>query len=101
MVFHHLTQENKVRSVKEVFRVLRLGGELHVADLGKPQNALMYLISLIIRRLEEALDNVKGLLPEMFRNAGFNQVEETARYMTIFGTIALYRARKLGHLVLT
>jgi len=94
MVFHHLTRENKVRSLREVFRVLRPGGELHVADFGKPQNALMYLISLVIRCLEETSDNVKGLLPEMLRNAGFDQVEETARYMTIFGTLALYRARK-------
>jgi len=95
MVFHHLTRENKVRTLKEVFRVLKPGGELHVADLGKPQNALMYLPSLFIRRLEEASDNVKGLLPEMFRDAGFGQVEEIARYMTIFGTISLYRAIKL------
>jgi len=101
MVFHHLTSENKVRSLKEVFRVLRPGGEFYVADLGKPQNVLMYLPSLIIRRLEEASDNVKGLLPEMIRNAGFDHVEETVRYMTMFGTLTLYRARKpngyLGH----
>jgi len=96
MVFHHLTHENKVRTVKEVLRVLRLGGELHVADFRKPQNALMYLPSLIIGRLEETSDNLKGLLPEIFRNAGF-EVEETARYMTMFGTIALYRARKPRH----
>jgi len=94
MVLHHLTRESKVRSLKEIFRVLRPGGELHVADLGKPNNALMYFASLIIGRLEEASDNVKGLLPEMFRNAGFDQVEETARYSTIFGTIALYKAQK-------
>jgi len=102
MVLHHLTRKNKVRSLKEAFRVLRPRGELHVADLGKPQNALMYLPSLIIGRLEETSDNVKGLLLEMLRNVGFDQVEETTRYMTIFGTITLYRARKpdghMGHI---
>jgi len=96
MVFHHLTKENKIHTLKEIFRVLRPRGELHVADFGKPQNALMFLPSLIIGRLEETSDNVKGLLPEMFHDAGFDQVEETARYMTMFGTIALYKARKLG-----
>lgn len=96
LLFHHLTQENKGRTAREVFRVLRSGGELHVADLGKPHNAFMYLVSLIIGRLEATEDNVKGLLPLMFRDAGFEQVEESARYMTVFGTLSLYRARKPG-----
>ena len=100
LLFHHLTRENKIRTLKEVFRVLRPQGELHVVDFGKPQNTLMYLISLIVRRLqEETSDNIKGLLPEMFRNAGFEQVEETARYTTIFGTLSLYRARKISQVI--
>jgi hypothetical protein len=42
------------------------------------------------------MDNIKGLLPEMFARAGFSQVEETARYMTLVGTLALYKAQKPG-----
>lgn len=94
LVFHHLTRENKVRTIKEIFRVLSPGGELHLADFGKPHNALMYLISLVFRHLEETRDNIDGHLPEMFRKAGFEHVEETARFMTLFGTLSLYRARK-------
>ena len=96
LVLHHLTTENKHRTLKQVFRVLRPGGQLHFVDFGKPHNALAYVISLIVRRLEETSDNIKGLLPEMFRKAGFDQVEESARYMTIFGTLSLYRAQKPG-----
>lgn len=94
LVLHHLTREAKARALREVFRVLRPGGEFHVVDFGKPQNVPMYLASLIVRWLEEASDNVKGLLPELFRGAGFDPVEETAQYMTPFGTLSLYRARK-------
>ncbi len=94
LVFHHLTREDKIRSLKEVFRVLKPQGELYVADFAKPQNALMRLTSLIMRWLEENHDNVRGLLPRMFRNAGFDQVEETAKFMTMFGTISLLRAQK-------
>lgn len=94
LVFHHLTRENKAFTIKEIFRVLSPGGELHVADFGKPHNALMYLISLVVRHLEETRDNIDGLLPEIFQKAGFEKVEETARFMTLFGTLSLYRARK-------
>jgi len=93
MMLHHLNHEDKVRALEEAFRVLRHDGELHVADLGKPHNFLMRLFSLIVGRLEETSDNVEGLLPEMIRKTGF-QVEETVKCMTVFGTIALYKARK-------
>lgn len=94
LVLHHLTRDAKARALREVFRVLRPDGELHVVDFGKPQTVPMYLVSLIVRWLEEASDNVKGLLPELFRNAGFDPVEETAQYMTPFGILSLYKARK-------
>jgi len=94
LVFHHLTRENKIRTFREALRVLKPNGELHVADFGKPQNALMRMPSLIMEHLEETEDNVKGLLPQMFRIARFEQVKENAKIMTIFGTVALYKGRK-------
>lgn len=94
LVIHHLKHEDKIRAFKEMFRILRPGGELHVADFGKPHNAAMWLVSLLMRWFEEVSDNIKGLLPEMFRQAGFEEIEETARYTTIFGTLSLYKVRK-------
>ncbi len=94
LVFHHLTRENKLRTFKEIYRVLKPGGELHAFDIGKPQNIFMLIPSLILRWFEEAGDNIKGKLPDMFRNAGFVQVEQTGSFMTIIGTLSLYSVRK-------
>jgi ubiquinone/menaquinone biosynthesis C-methylase UbiE len=98
LFFHHLSHEDKGRTLKEVYRVLRSGGELHVADFGKPQNVLMRVAALPWRAfdgLHTTADNVSGRLPRMFQGAEFTEVCETARYMTLFGTLALYQARKV------
>ena len=97
LLFHHLTRGNKERTLREVFRLLRRGGELHVADWGKAQNWPMRVAFLLVQMLdgfETTADSISGLLPELFRMAGFMEVEESARYMTIVGTLSLYRARK-------
>jgi len=94
LMLHHLTTDEKQRALSEAWRVLRPGGELHVLDFSPPQNAPAWLISLIFRRLERTADNIAGRLPGMFRQAGFSAVEQTEQYMTILGTLALYRGRK-------
>jgi SAM-dependent methyltransferase len=96
LFFHHLTRENKARTLQEMFRILRPGGEIHIADFGKPQNPLMLLVSLpwrIFDGMKTTGDNVQGRLPSIFREAGFREVCETTRYMTLF-TLSLYRAQK-------
>ncbi len=97
LLFHHLTRKDKERTLKEVYRVLRPGGELHVADWGKASNVLMRLAFFLVQLLDgfkTTTDNVNGLLPEFFNKAGLEEVKETARYATMFGTMALYKAWK-------
>ena len=94
LVFHHLTTHNKQRTMVEVLRVLKSGGELHIADFGKPDTTWARLISLVMAKLEEASDNFKGRLPALLRTAGFDQVGEQSHHATIFGTLTLYKAIK-------
>lgn len=96
LVLHHLTRDNKTRTLLEAHRVLRAGGELHIADFGKPQNLLMAIASLPWRLFDGKTtgDNVKGLLPELMRQSGFTGVCEPARFSTAFGTVSLYSGRK-------
>ena len=39
LFFHHLDQHHKQLALVEVFRVLKIGGQVHIADWGKPTNA--------------------------------------------------------------
>jgi ubiquinone/menaquinone biosynthesis C-methylase UbiE len=96
LFFHHLTRENKLQTLTEVRRVLKSGGQFHVADWGAPQNALMRLASQGIVLLDGATtkDNFAGLLPELIRQSGFAAIEETQHFNSLFGTIRLHKAHK-------
>lgn len=94
LVFHHLEVDEKLRTLRQIKTWLRPGGELHIADWGKAQNPLMRAAFLSVQMLDgfkTTSDNVQGKLPEFMRQAGFSQVEETHREMTMFGTLSLYR----------
>ncbi len=98
LMLHHLTQQEKLQTLREVLRVLRPGGELHVADWGKPHNALMRVLSGMLRfgHQDRIVDNREGRLPQLFRSVGFADAQERGRFSTAFGTLSLYSARKPG-----
>ena len=97
LVFHHLTRAQKMKALKEIYRVLKPQGQLHIADWGKAKNGLMRSAFYTIQLLDgfaTTTDNVKGLLPAYIEDAGFEEVRETGQYSTVFGTLSLYRAHK-------
>lgn len=97
LFFHHLTRENKQKTFFEINRILKKGGELHIADWGLPANLLMKCASRFIQLLdgfETTADDFKGHLPIFIKEAGFESIEETSLFNTAFGTIRLLRSRK-------
>lgn len=97
LFFHHLIQESKLETFREVWRVLKPHGEFHIADWGHPRNQLMKIGSFFIKVLdgfEMTSDNFNGNLPELIKKAGFEKVEETKYFNTLFGTIRLYKSLK-------
>ena len=94
---HHLNMQDKLRTASECFRVLRPGGEFHVADWGKPSGSVMRTLFYCIQMLDgfpNTQDNVDGKLPDVFSKAGFEEVVQRNSFNTIFGTMVLYSARK-------
>ena len=96
-VLHHLTTDNKREALAEMCRVLRPGGELHIADWGKPHTRLMRVAALALKTFEPAggtAANLQGRIGELCERAGFSAVRLTANVSTIFGTVAMLRATR-------
>jgi ubiquinone/menaquinone biosynthesis C-methylase UbiE len=97
LFFHHLSRSKKIATMNELYRILRPGGQLHIADWGKPTSMLMRALFYLIQILDgfdTTSDNVKGLLPEMIRECGFDAVQVRENLSTVFGTMTLYSAVK-------
>ncbi|WP_179952319.1 class I SAM-dependent methyltransferase [Marinicella rhabdoformis] len=97
LFFHHLTDENKLKTFNEIFRVLKNGGQLHVADWGKPKNIFMRLLFYPIQFLdgfETTSSNIKGILPKLMEDSGFIEIKIEQEISTMFGTMTLYSAEK-------
>lgn len=96
LVIHHLTTEQKQEAFQEFKRILKPGGEVHIADWGKASNFLMRLMFHFVQFLDgykTTNDNVKGRLPEIMRSAGFNMVNIVKHFNTVLGTVEIFRLR--------
>jgi ubiquinone/menaquinone biosynthesis C-methylase UbiE len=97
LFFHHLMPTDKRSTLAEVQRVLKPGGNLHVADWGRPSDPLMAALFLFVRAFDGfdvTAENARGALPALFGQAGLENAQERRRLRTTLGTLALYSARK-------
>ena len=97
LFFHHLVLRDKERTIAEVARVLRPGGELHVADWGEPRSFPARVGAAAIRRFdgdEPTRDNLAGRLPELFEAGGLVDARERERVPAPLGVVSLYSARR-------
>jgi ubiquinone/menaquinone biosynthesis C-methylase UbiE len=96
LVFHHLPRPVKEGAALEIARVLRPGGQFHLADWGPPAGPLMWGLSRSVRYGDgsSTVDNFAGALPEILRGAGLRCDGERERMRTGFGALCFYTAER-------
>ena len=93
IMIHHLKTPDKWQTAREVYRVLKPGGQLHIIDFGKPVTWYGKMLGPFLHKFEEANDNVEGKLPEIFGASGL-KTEIVGNFWTFFGDLAFLRGEK-------
>lgn len=99
LMFHQVPMAEKRAGLGAMHAALRPGGRLVIADYGRQWGLMRLLFRLTIQRLDGVADtqpNADGVLPELVRATGFDNVREAARIHTVTGTIALIAADRPG-----
>jgi len=97
LVFHHLTDNQKLVAFQEFYRVLKPNGEVHIADWGRANNKIMKGLFHIVQLLDgydTTTANVDGKLPEIIKSAGFHNVDIKKHFNTILGTLEIFKITK-------
>jgi ubiquinone/menaquinone biosynthesis C-methylase UbiE len=93
-VMHHLTGADKLRTFREVHRVLRPGGCFHVLDFGPPFKLLTRFQASVMKNFEITADNFAGRIPFILAEAGFSSAKEIGHGIMFFGPVSFYQACK-------
>jgi ubiquinone/menaquinone biosynthesis C-methylase UbiE len=97
LMFHHLEDDLRLASLKEVLRVLRPGGSLHLVDFGGEREHLHGFARFAHHSHSHSHtleDNSEDRIPTLMREAGLSAPAEIDHLIKRLGRLTFYRATR-------
>lgn len=94
-MFHHLPRDAKASTMREVRRVLRPGGSLHLVDFAGGQSGQRGFLVRIFHSEHALADNAEDRVTALMRDSGFSEPSRVGREAFLLGHVLAnyYRAR--------
>jgi len=93
-MFHHLQGEDKPKTLREVYRVLKPGGRLEMVDFGGPDRGHESLLARLLHSHRLLQDNAEERVLTMTTDAGFADPRRVSDRGFLFGRVAYYQASR-------
>lgn len=86
LMMHHLPENLKVRGLAEIYRILKPGGRLLIADFLRPTGSFLHHLYIAFTRhhgLRSGVEDLQGIL----KNTGFSQIDQLEEKILTIGFV--------------